>query len=353
MTEKEDVVKESLRDKKHEDRIMKKKKRRKALRIILGLIVIWGMINLCITLIFSGMIPHRYASAQEGRELMLSNTEYYDSMTQNDFDYRMRKSGATKEELLEASRESVSDFNFIDKWYLNSRLARMALHFKLKGYNLPELEKIIFIKADMELESGASGYTHGTQIYLSGDMVTIYALMNIFPGFSEYMNKLLYHELFHCLTRSNPQFRADMYSLIHFTVTDTEYELPPCVLERYISNPDVEHHNSYATFLIDGEPIDCYTAYITTKSYAEAQSGFMSNDATALVPVDGTDIYYTAEQASNFDEVFGTNTGYVTDPEECMADNFAYAMLYGMKGNDGKGYPNPEIIQGIIDYLKQ
>ncbi len=79
----------------------------------------------------------------------------------------------------------------------------------------------------------------------------------------------------------------------------------------------------------------------------------MSNDATVLVPVDGTDVYYTREEASNFDEVFGTNTGYVTDPEECMADNFAYAMLYGMKGNDGNGYPNPEIIQGIIDYLKR
>ena len=335
------------------DRKIKKRKRRKTLLVLLGLLLLWGMINLCITLIFSGMIPHRYASAQEGREIMLSNTEYYDNMTQNDIDFRMRKSGATKEELLEASRESVSDFNFIDKWYLNSRLARMALHFKLKGYDLPEVEKIVFIKADMELESGASGYTHGTQIYLNGDMVTIYALMDIIPGFSEYMNKLLYHELFHCLTRSNPQFRADMYSLIHFTVTDTEYELPPCVLERYISNPDVEHHDSYATFLIDGEPIDCYTACITTKSYAEAQSGFMSNDTTALVPVDGTDIYYTSEQASNFDEVFGTNTGYVTDPEECMADNFAYAMLYGMEGNKGKGYPNPEIIQGIIDYLKQ
>ena len=329
------------------------KKRRKILQVLLGLILFWGIVNISITLIFSGMIPHHYASAQEGREIMLSNTEYYDKMTQNDIDFRMRKSGATKDELLEASRGSVSDFNFIDKWYLNSRLARMALHCKLKGYDLPEVEKIVFIKADMELESGASGYTHGTQIYLNDGLVTIYALMNVIPRFSEFMDELLYHELFHCLTRNNPQFRADMYSLIHFTITDTEYELPSCVLERYISNPDVEHHNSYATFLIDGEQIDCYTAYITTKSYAEAQSGFMSNDATALVPVDGTDIYYTKEQASNFDEVFGTNTGYVTDPEECMADNFAYAMLYGMKGKDGKGYPNPEIIQGIIDNLKQ
>jgi hypothetical protein len=223
----------------------------------------------------------------------------------------------------------------------------------LKGYELPETDEIVFIKADMGMESGASGYTHGTQIYLSGDTVTIYALMNFIPGFGEFMDKTLYHELFHCLTRSNPQFRADMYSLIHFTVTDTEYKLPPSVLERFISNPDIEHHNAYATFLIDGNPVDCYTAYTTTKSYAEAQSGFMSNAATVLVPVDGSDTYYTREQASNFDEIFGTNTGYVTDPEECMADNFAYAMLYGMKGNDGKGYPNPEIIQGIIDYLKR
>ena len=329
------------------------KKKRKTLQVLLGLILLWGIINLGITLIFSGMIPHRYASAQEGGNIMLSNTEYYDNLTQNDIEFRMRKSGATKEEFLKASKESVSDFNFFEKWYLNSRLARMALHFKLKGYDCPKIEKIVFIKADMEIESGASGYTHGTQIYLSDDLVTIYALMNIIPGFSEYMDKLLYHELFHCLTRSNPQFRSDMYSLIHFTVTDTEYELPPCVLERYISNPDVEHHNSYATFLIDGNPVDCYTVWITTKSYAEAQSGFMSNDATVLVPVDGTDVYYTKEQASNFNEVFGTNTGYVTDPEECMADNFAYAMLYGMKGIDGKGYPNPEIIRGIIDYLKQ
>ena len=42
-----------------------------------------------------------------------------------------------------------------------------------------------------------------------------------------------------------------------------------------------------------------------------------------------------------------------TYPQSIQADNFAYAMLYGMKGKDSKGYPNPEIIQGIIDYLKQ
>ena len=34
-----------------------------------------------------------------------------------------------------------------------------------------------------------------------------------------------------------------------------------------------------------------------------------------------------------------------------MADNFADAMQYGIEGREGQGYPNPEIIQGVIDLL--
>ncbi len=36
------------------------------------------------------LIPHRYVSAQEGREIMFSNTEYYDNMTQKKIDYRIK-----------------------------------------------------------------------------------------------------------------------------------------------------------------------------------------------------------------------------------------------------------------------
>ena len=78
---------------------------------------------------------------------------------------------------------------------------------------------------------------------------------------------------------------------------------------------------------------------------------FFGCSTTALVPVDGSDIYYTPEQAENFDEIFGTNTDYVIDLEECMADNFGYTLAYGMDGPKGDGYPNPEIIEGIMDFL--
>ena len=299
-------------------------------------------------------IPHRFASAEEGRELMLSNNEnYYDNFSQNDLDFKMQKTGATMDEYKEYAGQQVQEFSFFEKNYINSCIKDMEKTLDKNGYVLPEIDEIVFIKTTMNEELGASGYTHGTQIYLDGTIISFNTFAHVIPGFDEYFRHLLWHELFHCLTRSNPDFRADMYSLVHFTVVDSDYEIPASVFEYKITNPDVEHHNSYATFIIDGEEVDCFTEYITTMHYEEAQASFMTCSTTALVPVDGRDIFYTPEQASNFDEIFGTNTGYVTDPEECMADNFADTMMYGINGKDKQGYPNPEIIQGIIDRLSK
>ena len=300
--------------------------------------------DILLTEINAKKIPHRFASAEEGRELLLSNTGYYDHFTQIDIDIRMKKSGATMDELLKASTDEIRNFNIFEKYLMDRRIAKMARSLKKNNYELPKLEEIIYIKTDMAVEMGASGYTHGNEIYLN----SVNIMFSIIPGAGEYFDHLLWHELFHCLTRNNPDFRADMYSLIHFTVEDSDYELPPCVREKFLSNPDVEHHDAHATFIIDGQEKECFVAWIATMDYSEAQSSSESMTATALIPIDGTDVYYTKEQASNFDEVFGTNTGYTIDPEECMADNFADAMQYGMDGKNGQGYPNPEIIRGVI-----
>ena len=330
-----------------------KKKVKRVFKIIAIVIAVLIAADLCITAVFTQKIPHRYASAEEGKELLLSNTDYYSKFTQNDVEFRLKKTGATLDELLQASAEEIRDYSLIEKYFIDHEIAKMALKLMWKSYKLPETDKIVFIKSDMSVEMGNSGYTHSTQIYLSSGFVTAYALLRIIPGFSKFFDELLWHEYFHCLSRCNPEFRARMYSLIHFTVADSDFELPPSVLERYLSNPDVEHHDSYATFIIDGQETDCYTVWITTADYAQAQSEGDSDTIVALVPIDGSDTYYTKEQASNFDDVFGTNTRYVIDPEECMADNFAYAMFYGIKGKDGKAYPNPEIIQSVIDIVSR
>ena len=330
------------------ERNNKKKKGivKKVFLIIAAILLVWLLTDIIVTEVYAGKIPHHYASAKEGRELMLSNTEYYENVTQIDIDNRLGKSGGTLDELLEASTAEVKSFNIFEKYIIDRRIANMAKTIARNDYELPYLEEIVFIKTDMTVEGmAASGYTHGTQIYLNSTNIMI----SVIPEAGNFFEQLLWHELFHCLTRNNPEFRSEMYSIIHFTVTGTEYELPPCIKDLYRSNPDVEHHNSYATFNINGQDIDCFVVWI----YLQQEDGSYTDDTPVLVPIDGTDTYYLPEQASNFNEVFGGNTDYTIDPEECLADNFKYAMYYGIDGWNGQGYPNPEIIQDIIDVMKK
>ena len=128
------------------------------------LLVIWVILDICITEINTKKIPHSYASVDEGRKLLLANTEYYEQYSQNDIDFRLRKSGATLDELLNVSADSVKKFNFFEKFYIDHRISGMYKALKKNNYTLPEIDEIVFIKMDMGLEGGASGYTHGTEI---------------------------------------------------------------------------------------------------------------------------------------------------------------------------------------------
>ena len=294
-------------------------------------------------------ISYRFASKQEGTDLLLGNTAYYAGFSQNDLDYRMHRQGAAMEEYLAFAKEQVLDFTEEEKELIASHLTILTDGLEQNGCVLPPLDEIVFIQTTMKEENGVLGYTHGTQIYVAQNLLQLDMTEK---KNEEYLLIFLAHELFHCLTRCNPDFREAMYQIIHFTVVDEDFPLPRSVFEYHISNPDVEHHNAYASFLIDGEPVDCFTDFVTTRHIEKADEHFFDFAMTALVPTDGRDLYYTPDQTSNFDEVFGTNTDYVVDPEECLADNFAYALVYGLDGPEGKGYPNPEIIDEILSYLK-
>ena len=96
---------------------------------------------------------------------------------------------------------------------------------------------------------------------------------------------------------------------IEEVIAEKGYTIPESVKEYFISNPDVEHHDSYATFVINGEPVKCFAAFVTTKHFEKEGDRFFDSGTTALVPIDG------------------------------------------MEGPDGKWYPNPEIITAIEDNL--
>ena len=108
-------------------------------------------------------INYHFATITEGQQRILANTEYYNRLTQNDLDWKARKTGATLDELKAIGQASVLDFSEEDKavideavGYIEGRLTAMgALSLPFPDHD------IVFIKTNMMEESGApAGYTH-------------------------------------------------------------------------------------------------------------------------------------------------------------------------------------------------
>jgi len=290
-------------------------------------------------------LSYRFADANEAADLLLSNRNYFENMNQNDLNYRLHKVNATLEELEEFIKDQVMDFTNKDKAAVDKAITLIKKNCKERGYTLPSIDRIVFVKITTLEENKAKAYTHGTQIYLGDDLLK----MAYEEGDAEYFNHLIAHELFHCITRNNPDFRKDIYSIINFTVLDHDIDFPKETSDHIYSNPDVGHHNAYATFNINGEEKDCVVILAITKDFDEENDNILSNYTIGLVPLDNLYTIYSYEEASNFWDVFGENTNYAIDPEEAMADNFGFTLIFGL---DGMEYKTPSIIERIDAYLK-
>ncbi len=292
------------------------------------------------------LYPYRFADAKEGVELLFSNEDYINGFNQQDLDFRLQKKGGTLEEWKEFAAQQVLDFTDEEKQGIAQSMAEIEALISERGIALPPSEEIVFVKTTMHEEGDAGAYTHGTQIYL-GERLVSRIVMEEHPLHVAGLATMT-HELFHCLTRSNPDFRALMYSIIGFEVQDEDYAFGPNVTEKMISNPDVEHHNSSATFTIDGQDRRCTVVFYADPGFEKPGDTFFDLGKTGLVPVDDLNTIIDSSEASNFWEVFGENTDYVIDPEETMADNFSYTVVLG---RDGMDYETPRIIDDILTKL--
>lgn len=288
---------------------------------------------------------YRFAGSEEAAELLLAERDYYEGLNQNDLNYRLQKQDATLEELEAYVRTQTLDFTDEEKTAIDEEMAWFLDACESRGYDLPALQGVVFAKTTMHEESDAGAYTHGTKVFF-GEVIMRYATDER-QNYREYFRSVFVHELFHCLTRNNPDFRRDMYALLGFTVVDEDFDFAPKIAEAIISNPDVEHHNSYAAFDIGGERINC-TVVFTSKPFEQPGDSFFDDMRTGLVPIDDTSVMYDSDEAANFWDVFGRNTDYVIDPEETLADNFALAVVYG----PNSAWPTPELIDAIDACLK-
>lgn len=289
-------------------------------------------------------ITAHFASVEEGQQLMRERTLFHKQIREHALAFFLQKKGGTLEEYIEYSAEQVMAFTPEEEQRVIDTLDWLQNLLERHGLQLPDPGPITFVKSTGLEALGARGYTSEGCIFASRDAYSreLYS--------DEKFRLLITHELSHCLSRMFPEYRRALYSLIHFTLLNQDIEVPEEILNQIIANPDVEHHNSYATFTIGGKKQDCYLVFLTDSVFEKPGDSFFDGIYSGVVPLDGSALYRVGE-VDDFWDVVGLNTDYVEDPEELMATNFSYALTDLDKGFEE--YESPEILEGIIEYLKK
>lgn len=287
-------------------------------------------------------IPFRFATQAEAQMLITEIDEYTNRWNQFDICVRLQKPDGRKSELLRLGMNETRQWSDKEKETLTKVMNGLSEKIRKQKLNLQYPSEIILLKTSMKEEGGMQAYTRKNWIAV-GEM----PLDNDSP---EQLETLIAKELFHILTRNNPEFRKAMYGVIGFKVTQHEIQFPTDIQEKRISNPDFYTYDSYAPFTINGEQQECTMIIYTDRNY---EGGEMSQYLkVGLVPLDealipkqkdGKAIIYSIDQAEDFQTVVGQNTPYATNPEEIMAENFALAIT------GKKDVPNPELIQKTLD----
>lgn len=288
-------------------------------------------------------ISFRFADALEGVERRYAQTQFFDGITQNDLDYRLQKKGATLDEYKALIADNTRDFTDDEKKLITNAVAYVAQRFDEIGFGWPISDEVIFISTTMQEESGTWAYTHGTDIYIGSNLTA-----DVFDGTVsfEVFIEVIAHEIFHVLSRNVPEIRAQMYSLIGFEICPPP-EFSDDVRAHIISNPDVENYDCAAEFTVDGKKEKATIIFYAPDFDERDPQGFMDSGYAAVVPYSAPDKVYAYTDVADFFDVVGNNTDYVIAAEECMADNFSFAIAYDMNAE----YNSPEIIQAILNTL--
>lgn len=292
----------------------------------------------------STALTAHFATIAEGQQLMRDRTLFHAQITDSTLAFFLQRKGGTLDEYIAYSAAQVMAFTPKEEQRVIDTLAWLEDQLERHDLHLPDPGEITFVKTTGQEALGAAGYTSGGTIFLGW--------FTYLPQYysDEMFRELVVHELSHCLSRQYPEYQQALYSLIHFKVLDQDIDVPEEIRDQIIANPDVEHHNSCAAFTIGGEKKDCYLVFLTDSVFEKPGDTFFEGMYSGVVPLDESRVY-RVDEVDDFWDVVGRNTNYVEDPEELMATSLAYAILHLDDGY--AGFENPEILQGIVDYLKQ
>lgn len=267
-----------------------------------------------------------FASPEQGRTILTNRDAYLQRLSP--FDRQARRQSADsvdQTEYLQFVRGEVRPWETADQARISAALR--LLDRPLSELSLPGLAEVQLIHTTGREESGAA-YTRGTAIVLPASRLRI--------SNEARLKTLIAHELFHILSRQNPDLRDQLYGLIGFAPSN-EIHLPDSLAPRRITNPDapsIEHVLQLK--IADGSTVSvapvlfAKTAYdpnTRASMFAYLTFQLMQVEPTAAgefqaVLEAGQPVFHSPNEPDYMRQI-GKNTGYIIHPEEVLADNFA------------------------------
>ncbi len=286
-----------------------------------------------------------FATMEEAKAVLGSRDDFVQRLSPFDRAARLKTSRAVSEtEFLQFVTSKVLPWSDAEREKVAATLA--AVQAKLAARALPLPKDILLIRTTGD-EEGKAAYTRANAIILPTD-----DLAQPQAG----LEKLICHELFHILSRTNPALREALYRAIGFEACD-EVVFPAELLARKITNPDAPRNDHCLRVQVGGAPHWVIPIlFAGAETYDEAKGGEFFDflqfrfllvertpGSTSVTPLrTGAEARHVGlNEVSGFFEQVGRNTRYIIHPEEILADNFSLLVL------GESAVPSPEILQKL------
>ena len=295
----------------------------------------------------AGHFTFVFATEQQGRAVLATADRFTDAMSSFDRKVRMRTS---EDRGAQAFLEFAGDA--VRAWPDGNREAVTAAIRKiepsLKQVQSPTTAEVLLIHTSGKEESGAA-YTRGTAIVLpAGEVGTTKAPRG----------KLIAHELFHVLSRNDPDLRDQLYQRIGFRRSGS-ISLPAELAPLKMTNPDAPEINQVIYLRLDRDRSITVAPVLYAKRPFDRRSslsmfGYIEFRLMEVMPivgkryvakiVDGKPVMHEPN-IPDFHRQIGRNTSYIVHPEEILADNFALLVT------ERPGVTDKWLIESIRDAM--
>jgi len=295
-------------------------------------------------------VSFTFASSGKGREILTERDDFVRRLSRFDRSARMKtRKEVTEKDYLRFVGENVRDWSNNEKAQIESALS--FVQPRVNQLSLPWPETVYLVKTTGN-EEGRAAYTRGNAIILPAVLLK--------ADGKELIKKIIAHELFHILSRNNPDLKDQLYAAIGFHGCG-EIAYPSSLSQVRITNPDAPINDYCIRLRVAGlQTWAIPVLYSVTKEYDEKRGGeffdylqfeFLLLETTnaadpATAAYDDRQIRLAGpDDISGFYEQVGRNTDYIIHPEEILADNFSLLVL------GAEDIPSPEVVRDIRKIL--